>query len=163
MLNDFYNLWEREKMTAKSKDDATISQTSNVTGETRITLSRLIEEKKRRRKLREMRSRREQAHGLARRPVLNLKEDYTATRVCFGSVQVEVRVPKSGEERNIKVGQTALARALGSIFKPGIKLDVAKGVPLFHADPSHPGKIVREVNGKRDVGTFISGKFKVSR
>ena len=70
---------------------------------------------------------------------------------------------KTEERRNIKKGQIALARAMEKIVKPGVKLDVDRGVPLFHADSEHPGKIVRELDGRRAIGKFIDGKFKISR
>ena len=82
----------------------------------------------------------------------------------FGSVTVEVPPRKAAEvKRNIKEGQLALARAIKSIFTPGVKIEAAKGVPLFYADPKCPGKIVRELDGRRESGDFVNGKFKTCR
>ncbi len=77
----------------------------------------------------------------------------SVTIKAFGSTQAEV-------ERNISAGQSALGRAKMAIIKPGVKIDVAKGVPLFHADPERPDHILRVINGKREHGVFVGGKFK---
>lgn len=81
-------------------------------------------------------------------------------KVTFGAVTVEVPVPGSEEvARNVKAGQAALARAKKLIITPGVKLTHPQGVPLFHADPDHPGRLVRVLNGKSEHGTFVGGKF----
>jgi hypothetical protein len=49
------------------------------------------------------------------------------------------------------------------IIKPGVKIDVTKGVPLFYAESEHPGQIVRELDGKRAIGRLVNGKFRISR
>jgi hypothetical protein len=87
-----------------------------------------------------------------------------ATTVKFGSVTVEVRAPRKADvKRNIKAGQLSLARVRTKIVKPGVKIEFAKGIPLFHADPDCPGKLIRERDGKRERGVFLNGKFKRSR
>jgi len=84
--------------------------------------------------------------------------------IAFGSVKVDAPKPaKSKVTRNVKNGQIALARAMNKIVKPGVRLNVEKGVPLYHADPKHPGQVVRELDGKRVIGRFVDGRFRASR
>ena len=85
-----------------------------------------------------------------------------ATTVKFGSVTVKAHPQRKAEvERNVKAGQFALARARETLIKSGIKMKVAKGVPIFHADAKLPGQLVRRLNGKSESGVFVKGKFKV--
>lgn len=84
--------------------------------------------------------------------------------VTFGSVTVKVHELRISEvKRNIKEGQDALSRAIKRIITPGVKIEVARGVPMFHANPTQPGQIVRQLNGKSESGVFVNGKFKISR
>ena len=83
-------------------------------------------------------------------------------KIRFGDVTIETTT-KPGEvqiRRNIKAGQEALARLLRRLIKPGIDLPHVKDVPYFRADPEHPGKLIRELNGKQESGVFKNGKFK---
>ncbi len=92
------------------------------------------------------------------------KDDEVILCVEFGSVKVAVSTPKQSKvRRNVIDGQIALARAMNKIVKPGVKINAAKGVPLFHAESEHPGLIVRELNGKRALGSFVNGKFRIGR
>lgn len=85
-----------------------------------------------------------------------------AMTVKFGSVTVKVHPPHKAEvERNVKAGQSALARARETLIKSGIKMKIAKGVPIFHADAKLPGQLVRRLDGKSESGVFVKGKFKV--
>ena len=43
---------------------------------------------------------------------------------------------------------------------PGVKLRARKGVPLFFADPARPGRIIRELDGKRESGVIENGTLK---
>ena len=82
-------------------------------------------------------------------------------KVRFGSTSIVVHEKRtSNEKSNIKAGQSGLARALKKIIDPGVKIEAGRGVPLFHADPKHPGKIIRELNGKRESGVLVNGQFK---
>lgn len=67
---------------------------------------------------------------------------------------------KTEVARNIKEGQSALARAKTMIVTPGVKIDVAPGVPLFHADPDRPDRLVRVLDKKVEYGRFVNGKFR---
>ena len=94
----------------------------------------------------------------------SVKRDRVATMVKFGSVTVHVLTPHKNEvQRNIKAGQSALARARTRLVRSGVKIDVPRGVPLFHANPVRPDQLVREIDGKLDYGVFVNGKFETSR
>lgn len=81
--------------------------------------------------------------------------------VRFGSVEVKSVSPRNVElRRNVSSGQLALARASNKISKAGVSLRKSDSVPLYHADPRVPGRVVRELKGKVTAGVFVSGKFK---
>lgn len=89
------------------------------------------------------------------------KKDQPLRSIAFGSVTIENPVPSRAEiKRNIKAGQAALARAIRAIAKPGVKLDLPEGVPLYHSDPDRLGRLIRVLNGKREHGVFVDGKFR---
>ena len=84
-------------------------------------------------------------------------------RVKCGSVTVMVRTPTEAEvQRNVDRSTEALARGLKRLLRPGVRLYPKRGVPLFFADEDHPGKIVRLLDGKRDLGILEDGDFKVT-
>jgi len=84
-------------------------------------------------------------------------------RVKFGSVTVMVRTPTEAEvQRNVDRSTEALARGLERLIHPGIRLNPKPGVPLFYGDDNHPGKFVRLLDGKRDLGILENGDFKVT-
>jgi hypothetical protein len=86
----------------------------------------------------------------------------SAKTVTFGSVTMIVSAPSSTEvKRNIRAGQKALSRAKNVFLTPGVKLDVAKGVPLFSVDLDNPELLVRKLNGKRERGFIRNGQFEV--
>lgn len=88
----------------------------------------------------------------------------TLTRVRFGSVTVEAPPPTKAEvRRNVLSGQSALERATSRMLKPGVVLAQNHGVPVYHADPLVPGRLVRELNGTSQSGTFLNGKFRPSK
>ena len=80
--------------------------------------------------------------------------------VSVGTVSVQMTRPTAPEvKRNVKAGQDALSRAAKAFTTPGVKLVSHKGVPLYYADPEHPTRLIREVDGKTARGTFVGGKF----
>jgi hypothetical protein len=84
-------------------------------------------------------------------------------RVKFGSVTVMVRTPTEAEvQRNVDRSTEALARGLKRLLRPGVRLYPKRGVPLFYVDEDHPGKFVRLLDGKRDLGVLEDGDFKVT-
>jgi hypothetical protein len=88
----------------------------------------------------------------------------TLTKIRFGSVTVEAKSPAKAEvRRNVMTGQFALERATSKMLKPGVVLAQSHGVPVYHADPRVPGRLVRELNGTSQPGTFMNGKFRPSK
>lgn len=84
-------------------------------------------------------------------------------KVTFGSVTVMVRPPTEAEvRRNVEQSTEALARALKRLLRPGVRLYPKRGVPLYWRDEDHPGKFVRLLDGKRDLGVLENGDFKVT-
>lgn len=82
--------------------------------------------------------------------------------VKFGSVTVKADAPSDEEvARNIAKGQEAFTRGLKALLKPGIKIRPKKGVPLFHADPDNPERLIRVLDGKREKGYFVGRDFQV--
>lgn len=82
--------------------------------------------------------------------------------VTFGSVTVETLQPPEHILRaNIKAGQDALRRAKSAIISPGVSIPRKKGVPLYYCSDSHPGLIVRELDGKKSLGRYSGGRFRV--
>jgi hypothetical protein len=79
----------------------------------------------------------------------------------FGLVTVGGR-PLSGEatSANIAAGQAALKTLQTRLMKPGVGLAKKKGVPLFRADPNDPSRVLREVDGRTEVGFFENGEFR---
>lgn len=87
----------------------------------------------------------------------------TSVTIQFGSVIVEARgLSKTKVRENVKAGHTALERAKNKIVQGGVKLNTGSDIPLFRADPETPNRLVRDLNGKLDYGTFVNGKFKPS-
>jgi hypothetical protein len=81
----------------------------------------------------------------------------------FGSVSLKVATASAEQrQRNVGLGQAALKKFKSKIVKPGVKLRAQKGVPLFFADPTNPRRIVRVLDGKREVGAFENGTFKAA-
>lgn len=94
----------------------------------------------------------------------NSKRDneWTPISITFGAVTVEtMRPPERVLRANIKAGQKALRRAKKAIISPGIKLQREKGVPLYYGCDTDPRLIVQELDGKKSLGTFSGGRFRV--
>lgn len=82
-------------------------------------------------------------------------------KVTFGSVTIETTPPDEAEiKRNIKAGQDAFRRAKHVLVTPGVELNIPDDVPLFHADPNEPDKIVRVLHGKTERGKIVNGRFR---
>ena len=81
----------------------------------------------------------------------------------FGTAKLTVSSTADADwARNVDLGQSALKKIKRRLVKPGVKLRGAKSAPLFHADPSNPRQLIRELNGKRDRGVFENGVFKIT-
>jgi hypothetical protein len=101
------------------------------------------------------------AHRTAAKILKGSEELITLT---FGSVTGEFSLPTVKERtRNIKAGQAALARAKDLIVVSGVTLNVGSEIPLFHADPDRPDRLVRVFQGRCEHGIFENGQFKVIR
>ena len=82
--------------------------------------------------------------------------------ITIGAVSVRADAPvKAQVKRNIAEGQDALRRVRKTFLTSGVELGSSDNVPLFHADPSVPDQIIRILNGKKESGKIINGKFKV--
>ena len=104
------------------------------------------------------------APSVAKKGALPKEKQPPKSIVTFGSVTTESSaLGKEEEARNIKAGQSALARAKTLIVTPGVTIKVGRNVPLFHADPDRPDELVRVWRGKRERGVFVNGRFKIVR
>jgi len=93
-----------------------------------------------------------------------MEGDWPPVSVSFGSVTVKAAKPPERVLRaNIKAGQDALRRGKSALLKPGVKLPRKKGIPLYFGCEDRPGWMVRELDGKRTVGRFVSGRFMVEK
>lgn len=61
--------------------------------------------------------------------------------------------------RNVLAGQRALKRATTALTKPGVDIGSTRGIPLFEADRKSPDFVIRILDGKRERGKFVKGKF----
>lgn len=90
------------------------------------------------------------------------RDDKSARGVAFGSVIIEGHPGKSTSavvKHNVEVGRAALARAGKAFVEPGVKLGLARNIPLYHVDLERPGFLIREVDGHRERVKFINGQF----
>lgn len=88
--------------------------------------------------------------------------EWVPVSVSFGSVTVRVdQPPESVRRANVEAGQAALRRGKAALLKPGVKLTREKGIPLYFGCDDRPGWMVRELDGKKTVGRFSSGRFVV--
>jgi hypothetical protein len=85
--------------------------------------------------------------------------------VSFGSVIIEGLSDVASEDvrRNVAIGNSALVRARKAFIEPGVKLSLDDSVAKYHADPDHPGILIRELNGRRERVAFSNGKFELAQ
>ncbi|CAN5652841.1 hypothetical protein BH10PSE5_BH10PSE5_21760 [soil metagenome] len=84
-------------------------------------------------------------------------------RVKIGGVFISGDKASPAEVRTAVAKSTAALGRLGKkIAKPGVRLYVARDVPLFSADPDHPDRVIRKLNGRTDRGVLEDGVFKVT-
>jgi hypothetical protein len=89
-------------------------------------------------------------------------DEWTPVSITFGGVTVQtMRPPERILRANIKAGQKALRRAKKAIITPGVDLQRNKGVPLYYGCDTDPGLIIQELDGKKSLGTFSGGRFRV--
>lgn len=84
------------------------------------------------------------------------------TRVTrFGSVILEQEpIGQVEVERNVERGRSAMNRMGAALSASGVRLDAVAGIPLYHADPQHPERIVRVLDGHSQSGLLVNGEFK---
>lgn len=81
--------------------------------------------------------------------------------VKFGTVTVAVSSPaKTIVKRNVAAGRSAMRRVKNVLLKPGVIVEFANGIPVYHVDSKNPEQIIQRLNGKLLVGKFVKGKFK---
>ena len=59
-------------------------------------------------------------------------------------------------ERNVRESTEALARALPRLATPGVNIRRKPGVPLFYANKHRARTVIRELDGRQEVGTLDS-------
>ena len=80
----------------------------------------------------------------------------------FGSARVIAERPSKADiQSRVEESRLALAGLAARLIKPGVRIRKVKGVPLFYADPQHPDRLIRELDGKRESGAFRDGLFEV--
>ena len=89
-------------------------------------------------------------------------DEWTPVSITFGAVTVEtMRPPERVLRANIKAGQEALRRAKKAIISPGVVLQRKRGIPLYYGCDTDPSLIIQELDGKKSLGTFSGGRFRV--
>lgn len=82
--------------------------------------------------------------------------------VTFGEVSVQVTRPTEAAVRKGVKDSAKVIRDLGKrLLSPGVEIKRASNIPVFTADPQNPKRVVRNLDGKSEVGRFVRGKFKV--
>lgn len=78
----------------------------------------------------------------------------------FGGAQLSSARDPQDSKDTFEQSRKAMEEFGRRIVRPGIRLPDRKGVPKFYADEVNPKVIVRELDGKRERGTFENGQFK---
>jgi len=87
--------------------------------------------------------------------------DTASAKVHFAGVVItHAKLSKSVVKQQLAASGSAMKRLRPALLERGVKLRIAAGVPLYHADPSNPSRVVRKLKGKERIGTFVNGKFK---
>ena len=106
--------------------------------------------------------------GAAAGGIMRLESSHTGEpspsrtgQVRFGSVTLtHVELGDADAKRNVDSGRIALSSIKEAFSKPGVRIRAAKGVALYHADPTQPGQLIRVLDGKRDAGVLVGGQFR---
>lgn len=82
--------------------------------------------------------------------------------VTFGEVSVLVTEPT---EEAVQKGVRASVRVIRDLGRrlliPGVEIKRVRDVPVFTVDPQNPNRVIRQLNGKSEVGHFVRGEFRV--
>ena len=80
--------------------------------------------------------------------------------VKFGMVTIRgQKADPSVRSHNVKLGTGAFTRAVRSIAKPGVAIELGADVPAFRAAPDDPSVLIRRLHGKEQRGRIRQGKF----
>lgn len=92
------------------------------------------------------------------------EDNAVKSTITYGAVTINVeRATGEQRARNVAQGTEALRRAAKRLAKPGVTLDLPASAPRYRADPEVAGRLVRVLNGKESVGTFVNGVFKPAK
>lgn len=87
--------------------------------------------------------------------------DGERVEVSFGNATLHA--PRASEEQRahgVEESRRAMERLAQALLAlPGIELQRTLGVPLFYADGQNPKLVVRDLDGVRQRGTFVDGRF----
>jgi hypothetical protein len=73
--------------------------------------------------------------------------------VTFGHVTVTgPELTPEQRARNAAESTAALSRLMPHLVVPGVRIKRKPGVPLIYANKHRPGTVIREVDGRKDVG-----------
>ncbi|MDN3564980.1 hypothetical protein QWZ14_11475 [Paeniroseomonas aquatica] len=75
--------------------------------------------------------------------------------VTFGSVTVTGPEPTPEQRaRNSAESEAALRRLASGLAIPGVVIERKPGVPLIYANKYQSGTVIRELDGRKEVGTL---------
>ncbi len=88
---------------------------------------------------------------------------HTMQRMRFGDATIVApQLSATKLQENLAHSARVLDAAMRAVQHPGVRISRRKGVPLYYADENYPGKIVRELNGQREVGVVEDSTFVVT-
>ena len=83
-------------------------------------------------------------------------------RVKVGGVYVTGDKASAAQvKQSVAMSADMLERLSHKITRPGVRLKTVRDIPLFSADPEHPDRFLRKLNGKIERGVLENGAFKV--
>lgn len=71
--------------------------------------------------------------------------------VVFGS-----ELTQEQRDRNATESTAALARLMPHLVVPGVRIKRKEGVPLFYANKDLSGTVIRELDGRKEVGVLAN-------
>ena len=93
--------------------------------------------------------------------VMTTSRARNTVRVKLGDVTVIAPKPTRAQvEQGIRDSNKAMNGLCRRLLKPGVVLEHGPDVPVFHADPENPQRIIRTLHGKSEGGRVVRGKFK---
>jgi hypothetical protein len=84
-------------------------------------------------------------------------------KITFGDITIYAPPPTAETLRkNLEHSAMALKGLVEALLNPGIRMRREKDIPLYYADDNYPGKFVRELNGKKEIGVLEGSTFVVT-